>query len=215
MTYTAIIPIKKNSSRLPGKNILRFGDENLLTRKIRQLKLSGIADRIIVSSDSDEMLDMAKKQNVDTILRPKCFADESKPLFEFFEYIGNIVKDGHLIWSCVTSPFFDEHLMKQAKIEYKEALNNNYDSLITTYDFNHYLMDDSGPLNYGMGQKHQNSQELNTVQLFTNGILFAPINSVRKWQYNYGPNAYRFKVGQKESIDIDTEWDYKAAISWI
>ena len=54
--FTAVIPVKKNSSRLPGKNLLPFGDENLLSRKIRQVKKSKIADRIIVSSDSLEML---------------------------------------------------------------------------------------------------------------------------------------------------------------
>ncbi|WP_306201323.1 cytidylyltransferase domain-containing protein [Campylobacter jejuni] len=55
MKFTAVIPVKANSSRLPGKNIKPFGNENLLTRKIRQVKASNIADRIIVSSDSDEI----------------------------------------------------------------------------------------------------------------------------------------------------------------
>lgn len=49
MKFTAVIPVKANSSRLPGKNIKPFGNENLLTRKIRQVKASNIADRIIVS----------------------------------------------------------------------------------------------------------------------------------------------------------------------
>lgn len=35
---TAIIPVKKHSNRLPNKNILPFGDTNLLVHKIGQLK---------------------------------------------------------------------------------------------------------------------------------------------------------------------------------
>ena len=59
--FTAVIPVKKTSSRLPGKNLKAFGDENLLSRKIRQVKQSQIADRIVVSSNSEEMLEIAKK----------------------------------------------------------------------------------------------------------------------------------------------------------
>ena len=215
MQYTAVIPVKKNSSRLPGKNIKQFGGENLLVRKIRQVKKSGIADRIIVSSDSHEMLDIATTEGVEGILRPVYLADESRSLCEFFDYIANLITKGHLIWSCVTSPFFDEILMAQAKKEYEMALTLGYDSLITVYDFHHYLMNENGPLNYSLGVEHQNSQDLNSIQLFTNGILFSPIEQVRELRYNYGPNAYRLKVSQKASIDIDTKLDYLAALSWL
>ena len=212
--FTAIIPVKKNSSRFPGKNLKKFGDENLLERKIRQLKKSKIADKIIVSSDSDEMLHIAKNNNVEAILRPNFYADESKPLSEFFKYITTLIPEGHLIWSCVTSPHFNEKLMVKAKVEYINALDNGYDSLITVYKFKHYLMNKNGPLNYSLGLSHKNSDQLPALDLFTNGILFAPITSVKEWNYNYGQNAYRFEVDQKASIDIDTELDYLAALSW-
>lgn len=37
-TITAVVPVKANSSRLPGKNTLPFGNSNLLVNKIEQLK---------------------------------------------------------------------------------------------------------------------------------------------------------------------------------
>ena len=50
-SITAIIPVKGESSRLPGKNILPFGKSNLLLHKIEQLKqVEGLTD-IVVSSD--------------------------------------------------------------------------------------------------------------------------------------------------------------------
>ena len=75
-------------------------------------------------------------------------------------------------------------------------------------------MNKNGPLNYSLGLSHKNSDQLPALDLFTNGILFAPITSVKEWNYNYGLNAYRFEVDQKASIDIDTELDYLAALSW-
>lgn len=54
-TITAVVPVKENSSRLPGKNILPFGNSNLLVHKIEQLKQVEELTDIIVSSDSDIM----------------------------------------------------------------------------------------------------------------------------------------------------------------
>lgn len=216
MKFTAIVPVKANSSRLPGKNLKPFGSENLLTRKIRQLKQAGIADRIVVSSDSDEMLDIAIKHGIEAIKRPKHFADESRPFGEFLDYISNeIVKDGHLIYSCVTSPFLDEKLMIETKNSYLKALQEGHDSLITVYKLKHYILDKNGPINFKMGMQHKNSEYLEGLDFFTNGILFAPIESVKKWHYNYGPKAYRFEVDQKASIDIDTKYDYLTALAWL
>lgn len=214
MKFTAIIPVKGNSSRLPNKNILPLGDENLLTRKIRQVKTSGIADRIIVSSDSEKMLEMARQMGVEAILRPQDLADESRPFSDFLDYIVEIVKEGHLIWTCATSPFFDENLMRQSKEIYLQNLENGYDSLIAIYKFRHYMLDSKGPINYKMGREHCNSQDLPALDFFTNGILYAPILSVAQWHYNYGPKAFRFEVNQKESLDIDTPLDYKIALAW-
>ena len=211
MQYTAIIPVKKNSSRLPGKNLLTLGKETLLERKIRQLKVSGIADRIIVSSDSDEMLRLGIKLGADAIKRPKHFADESRSLSDFFRYIVDLFDEKHMIWACVTSPFFDENLMKEAKSIYENNIGIGIDSLLTVYKFKHYLFDENGPLNFKVGSRHQNSQQLETIDLFTNGILIAPKESVRKWGYNYGPQPYRFYVNQIQSLDIDTEEDYVIA----
>ena len=77
-TITAVIPVKQHSSRLPGKNILPFGNSNLLLHKIEQLKqVKGLTD-IIVSSDSDEMLGMAEKAGVIALKRPIEYANESE-----------------------------------------------------------------------------------------------------------------------------------------
>jgi N-acylneuraminate cytidylyltransferase len=214
---TAVIPVKKNSSRLKDKNILPFGDSTLLEHKISQLKrLAGI-DRIIVSSDSDIMLEKASSMGVDALRRPADLADESRPLTEFFDYISNEINDGHLLWSCCTSPLFGSELMASVIDTYFKALNTGYDSLISVTPFQHYLMDESGPLNYQlpmMGAEHSNSQDLPRLHAFTNGVLLAPIKSVKDWRYNYGPNAFRFEVAQDVAIDIDTCYDYSAAVAW-
>lgn len=215
MKFTAIIPVKGNSSRLPYKNILPLGDESLLTRKIRQVKESKIANRIIVSSDSKIMLEMARNLGVETDLRPKDLVDESRPFSDLLAYFADIVKEGHFVYTCATSPFFDENLMRQSKEKYLFALENNYDSLIAIYKFRHFLLDEKGPFNFKPGKKHLNLQDLKPFDFFTNGIIYTPVENIAKFNYFYGPNPFRFEVGQKEALDIDTKEDYLSALAFL
>ncbi len=67
---TAVIPVRAGSKRLPNKNILPFGKSNLLIHKIEQLKQVNGVDKIIVSSDSEEMLKMAESCGVGIQKRP-------------------------------------------------------------------------------------------------------------------------------------------------
>ena len=96
---TAVIPVKGNSTRLPNKNILPFGDSNLLLHKINQLKqVEGLHD-IICSSDSDEMLQIAEDAGIKAIKRPIQYADESVPFGMFLEYVCDIVEGDHVMWA--------------------------------------------------------------------------------------------------------------------
>lgn len=214
---TAVIPVKKNSSRLKNKNILPFASSNLLKHKIGQLKRVKLISRIVVSSDSTQMLEMANSMDVDAIERPTEFADESRPLTEFFDYISSTIDSDHMMWACCTSPLFGSDLMGKAIKKYFEVLTKGFDSLITVTPFQHYLMDEEGPLNYQLpisGAPHLNSQDLPKWDSFTNGILISPLKDVKIWHYNYGPKAYRFNVSQDEAIDIDTYFDYLTAIAF-
>lgn len=211
----AVIPVKGNSSRLPGKNILPFGKSTLLETKIWQLQQVKGIDEIIVSSDSDVMLEKATLMGVKAIKRPIDLANESRPLAEFFEYICDVINDenGILVWACCTSPLFDEiHLNKAFDIYNSKVLNSeDYDSLITVYKHTHYMRDEKGPLNYKLGRAHTNSQDIPPWYLFTNGVIISRLNKVREWGYNYGPKPYSMEVSQRASIDIDTRDDYICA----
>ena len=61
---TAVIPVREGSTRLKNKNVAPFAGTNLLINKINQLKEVKEISRIVVSSDSDMMLAMAKERGV-------------------------------------------------------------------------------------------------------------------------------------------------------
>ena len=67
----AVIPIKKNSTRVKNKNFKKFNKKSLLIHKIEKLKKVKYIDKIIVNTDSDEAIDIAKFYNIEFHKRDK------------------------------------------------------------------------------------------------------------------------------------------------
>ncbi len=63
------IPAREGSTRLPHKNIAKFRRTNLVSHTIEQAKEAGIFDRIILSSDSEKILDIGQMHVAETHLR--------------------------------------------------------------------------------------------------------------------------------------------------
>lgn len=214
-TITAVVPVKGESSRLPGKNILPFGKSNLLIHKIEQLKQVEEITDIIVSSDSDVMLQMAEKAGVKAMKRPEKYANESVPFGCFLDYLCEVMPNEHLLWACVTSPLVEPYLYRRAIKLYYEKLKEGFDSLITLQPLQSFYLDKNGPINYKTGLEHKNSEFLEPIYHFTNGINIAPKNKIAEWHYNYGPNPYKLMVNKREAIDIDDIYDYVCAMAML
>lgn len=206
---TAIIPAKAMSGRLPHKNTLPFGESNLLVHKIRQLKQVDAIKEIIVSSEDDEILAMAAAEGVRAIKRPYEFSAETKPFQDFLYYIVGEATEDHVMWACCTSPMVDVDTYNRGCKTYFEKLKEGYDSLITVMEYHHYLLDkDMKPYTFKWGPDHRNSQDLDKLYFFTDGIQLAPKASMRQWHYYFGHNPYGMEVDLKTSTDVDTIYDY-------
>ena len=58
---SAVIPIRKGSQRVKKKNLRKFNKKNLLIYKIEKLKKLKNLDEIIINTDSEEAIEIAKK----------------------------------------------------------------------------------------------------------------------------------------------------------
>lgn len=208
---TALIPVKEKSGRLPGKNILPFGESTLLEHKIKQLRECEAISNIIVSSDSDKMLKMAEEHGVESWKRPERYTLDEVPFGEFVEYICRQLTGDHVLWACCTSPLVDTELYRKGIAVYFDALQSGYDSLVTVTRFQHYLMDENGPMNFSRGISHQYSQNLPVYWAYTNGINLAPRKKMIEWKYHFGEKPFMMEVTKKQAVDIDDIYDYVMA----
>ena len=210
---TAVIPVRKGSRRLRNKNLAPFGGSTLLEHKIAQLKSFLPSSNILVSSDSEEMLEIASHHGVRAHIRPAEYADdvEGKPLGETIGLLAEAAETEHILWAQVTSPLVDADLYLRAAKAYFEALEKGFDSLVSVQRVRDYLRDEHGPLNYNIGKGHLPSQFLPDVWKVTYGVIMAPKQKMSAWNYYYGESPLLLEVSKFEAVDIDDGEDLKIA----
>ncbi|RVU36762.1 acylneuraminate cytidylyltransferase family protein [Hwanghaeella grinnelliae] len=73
----ALIPARGGSKRLPRKNIADFLGKPIIAHTIAAAQNCGIFDHVVVSSDDDEIIDVAAKFGAEIIARPKDLGSDS------------------------------------------------------------------------------------------------------------------------------------------
>ena len=219
ISLTAIIPVRGGSRRLPNKNILPFGDSNLLVHKIRQLKQVDGINTIVVSSDSDVMLEMANQEAggggaaVMIHKRPLEYCDESsKSFYDGVENIASSVDGDVIMWApCVCPLTSIESYENAIKDFYKYVIEKKeFDSVISAKMFKEYLFDENKPLNFSP-EHHVPSQKLPQWKTIVNGFYIAPREKMIQWRYLYGQNPYLHILNKREAVDIDDQEDFEVA----
>ena len=214
--FTAIIPVRKGSRRLKDKNIAPFAGKTLLTYKIDQLKEVPAITSIVVSSDSEEMLEMAAARGVTTHRRAEEYCDEkTQPFGAVVAHICENVGGEHVVWATCTSPLVEPADYADAIRVYGEKLTEGYDSLMSVEAYQRYMWTEEGPLNYELGIKHVPSQELPIYYRVTDGILIAPRAQMIAWKYFHGPKPFKYPMSKRASIDIDDRLDLECARAWL
>ncbi|KQW38238.1 pseudaminic acid cytidylyltransferase [Rhizobacter sp. Root404] len=73
----AVIPARGGSKRIPRKNIRLFAGRPIIAYSIEAARRSGLFDRIVVSTDDDEIAAIARAEGAETpFVRPQALADD-------------------------------------------------------------------------------------------------------------------------------------------
>lgn len=100
-----LIPARGGSKRLPGKNIKLFGGRPLIAWTILEAFGSSWLDRIIVTTDSHEIADVARTYGAEVILRPAMLAADNSSVYDAIRHaIGFLSHDDGIVLLQPTSP---------------------------------------------------------------------------------------------------------------
>jgi len=136
----SIIPARGGSKRIPRKNIKIFHGKPMIAYSIQAAQKSGLFDKIIVSTDDEEIAAIAREYGAEVpFIRPKELADDyagTIPVIahaiQILEEQGNIIDSACCIYA--TAPFIRSEDIIRA---YNALItqNKSYSFPVTTFPF--------------------------------------------------------------------------------
>ncbi len=213
----AIIPARGGSKGVKRKNVRLAGGVPLIARTIREAKQSKYIDRIILSSDNDEIISCAKAEGCDVpFVRPAMLASDTASSVDVVVHAVEQLDDSYEIIVLLqpTSP-----LRKVTDIDacIEKLMSNGTASVVsvTETDKSPYWMFkyDSGgrflepafefPLNVSR------RQDLPQCLVLNGAIYTIFTGEFMKKRSFILENTASHKMSKRDSIDIDTEDDFK------
>ena len=104
----AVVPARKGSQRVKDKNFKAFCGKNLLIHKIEVLKKINQIDEIIINTDSDKAIKIAKDLGVSFKRREKYYASSECTNSEFWSHIAEKTDSSLIMFTNCTSPLIKE-----------------------------------------------------------------------------------------------------------
>jgi CMP-N-acetylneuraminic acid synthetase len=201
-----VIPVRQGSERIKNKNFKSFGGKSLLEHKIDIVKNLPVDD-IIVNTDSEYAIEIAKRERVNYHKRDKYYASSECPNSEHHIHMAEVTDSEYTMIASVTSPL----IKLETYIEALDIFNNiTNDSLVSVNCIQDYLWYNGKPLNYSL-DNDLHSQQLPKYYKPTFGIVIFKNSEVSKNKNWLGGNPYFYEVSDIESIDIDNDIDFEFA----
>lgn len=209
MIIKALIPVRSGSMRVKNKNIRPFAGSSLLEIKINQLKRIKGIDGIVVNSNSEEMLKIAKNMGVETVKRDDYYASNEVSINEVYKNIAENIDCDVVLYAHATNPIIKDETIEKCINEYINNIDK-YDSLNTVNLIKEFLWLDNKPLNYNPDKKPRSQDLPNIISLnLAISIISRTIMVERKDLLGYKPNFYL--INDFEAVDIDNEIDFTFA----
>ena len=217
----ALIPARRGSKGLPGKNLRKVGANNLVELAIRAAQGVSEIDQVFLSSDCDQVLSIGKNFGVTCIERPSHLASDdalaSDVVGHFISLLDDatLSEDPFIVYLQPTSPLRTASHILQALESLEQRKGNSLISVceLDYSPFKSFTLDAEGKLLslFDENLSNHSRQALPTVYL-PNGAIY--VFKVSDFQRKKGfPNngSIPFVMSAKDSLDIDSEEDLKAA----
>lgn len=217
MTNIAVIPARGGSKRIPRKNIKIFHGQPLISYSIEAAIRSKCFDKIIVSTDDEEIAEVALRYGAEVpFLRSKELSNDFAGTTPVIQDAILKLDDADIEYVCcvyATAPMLSAQDIRTGLNTLKEKEDCNYAFSITTYDF---------PIQRSLSLNQENRVAMHNPDLFSTrsqdleecwhdaGQFYW--GTKQAWQQGlpiFDSNSLGIKLPRHRVQDIDTleDWD--------
>lgn len=222
MKILAVIPARRASKGVPGKNIKLLGEKPLLSYSIEQAIASNSFEKIIVSTDDEAIAQIAIDYGAEVpFIRPSDLANDTASSILVVQHAVDFLASKNEFFDAIcllqpTSPFREKGFINKA---IEQFLSTNADALVSVlpvpHEFNpHWVFESNneGMLKIATGEKEiiKRRQELPKA-FFRDGAIYLTKTELIKKGSFYGDKLSYLESNPNLYVNIDTMEDWEKA----
>ncbi len=216
--FLAIIPARSGSKGVIDKNIKLLDGKPLMQYSIDAAIKTNVFDEIFVSTDSERYAKIAKKCGASVpFLRPAVIAsDESNANEYIIHAISEYEKMGktfdYFVLLQPTSPLRTSYDIIGC---INLLLNENLDSVVSVCEAEHspfvynVLPENNSLYKFVLEENNKNRQEVGNYYRVNGAVYTMRCNKFIEIKNFYNENSKAYIMKQEQSVDIDTELDFR------
>jgi len=213
----AIIPARGGSKGIPRKNIRPLAGKPLIAWSIECGKSSKFIDRLVLSSDDQEIIDVAKRYDCDVpFVRPAEFArDDASGMDPVFHALGELPGYEFVVLLQPTSP-----LRISADIDacLTVCLDGRAPACVSVVEapchpFHCFLLDQQGRMQRVVksGSEYPRRQDLPPAYCLNGAVYVARVDWLIQTRSFLTEETQGVLMPRERSVDIDTPFDFDLA----
>ena len=222
MNILAIIPTRAKSQGLPGKSVKPLNGKPLVQHTIDQARRVGLFKTIVVVSDGDTEMELARKSGVFGIRKPEIIAGGDVPIEAVIEFVLKVLeKNGYTGYDafCLlnpTSPLRGDSDIKEAVARFEKGSAISVVSVVKRWPI---IMRRVRNAKRGYwhcpGLSSQNRQARKPSYVQNGAIYITRVDFFKDAKRLIGNRCYMHVMPDERSVDIDTIWDFLAAEAYL
>lgn len=189
-----LIPARGGSKGIPKKNIKEIHGKPLIVWSIEKALASERIDRVVVSTDDDEIARIAKEAGAEVLMRPAELATDTASTQDVMCHALQHYPADILVLLQPTSPYRTEGLIDECICEFCQ---NDYDSLATGFicDYKEY------------GKNTLPRQQIEGFFFDDGNVYVIKGDNIRRGD-RYGKKIGHKFISRYENVEIDDEFDF-------
>lgn len=207
MRVAALIPVKLNSERIPGKNIKRFSDGTTLIKLIQLACLAAETVHETYLYCSSERVLSYKEEGIHFLKRPEYLDGDGVNSNDIIREFIREVRADIYVETHTTGPFTQSSSIDACV---RAVSCGGYDSAFLARRIQEFLWQDGAAMNFDI-QNFPRTQDLKPVYSEAPGAYVFSRETFQKYGRRTGIRPYIHEVSQIEARDIDYPEDFEIA----
>jgi N-acylneuraminate cytidylyltransferase len=217
-----VIPARGGSKGIPGKNVRMLGGKPLLGYAADAAHDSGVIDRLILTTDSEEIAEIGRAVGIEVpFIRPPELAEDDTPMLATLEHaVGRVEREGWqpelVVLLQPTAPLRrGEHIAEAVRILRGTACSSvvSVVAIPAHYSPQYAMRIDAGRLVSFLPEGGRVVRRQDADPAFSrDGTVYAMRRDILMEEHDiYGDDCRPLVIPVAESLNLDTQDDWQAA----